>query len=356
MLIIRAMERIAIVRLSALGDVINTLPVLKPLREALPSAEIYWIAEDGPAELLSHQELDGVVTVPRRRWQKLLRKVVDLPRVLSEFGSLRSELRSKGFTLALDFHGNLRSGVIAYLTGAPVRVGYSAPFSREWNWLFTTTRVELPNEALHRVERHLALLRGLSIEPAYSRPSLRLPEEAVLRARQWAEGLRRPIIAIHPGTSPFGSYKQWSVEKYSRLVSELSGQGYTVVLTWGTGELDEAKRIASAGGVLAPKTPTPTALAGLLAEVDLAVGADTGPLHLASILGVPVVALFGPKDPRIYAPYFSRRRVIELDLPCRPCKKRRCDNPRCILGIGVSTVRKAIEDLLAGSEPAVTAE
>jgi len=343
------METIAIVRLSALGDIVNTLPVLKPLRRAFPDSRLCWIVEEETAELLSCQELDVVIAMPRKRWQRSASQLSRLPAVLAEVRTLRNVLQHHGVTISLDFQGNLRSGVVSRLTGAPLRIGYARSASREGNWLFNNRRITVPETSVHRVERHLSLLRGLGIEPVFEKPELRLPEETREWARRWARTLRRPVVAIHPGTSTFGSYKRWGSEKYQELARRLVADGVSVVLTWGPGEREEAERIAAAGGTLAPETPTVSALAAILAETQLTIGADTGPIHLASVLGIPVVVLFGPKDPRIYAPYFSETRVIELDLPCRPCKKRRCNNPRCILDIPVDPVYSAARELLAGS-------
>jgi len=347
-----AFSRVLIVRLGAIGDVVNTLPALSALREALPHAHVAWVVEPAAASLLQgHSMVDEVIVVPRSRAGRGLRRALD---VLSAVRAAGDTLGPRRFDLVVDFQGNLRSGLVVRRTRAPLRVGYARGSCREGNWLFTNRRVAAPLRDGHRVERALALLMGLELQIGPSpRPVIPEDPDAERRAEEFAGGLRgggRRVIAIHAGTSEFASYKQWPASRYIELVPRLCAEmGAAVVLTWkGEGEREAAEAIAGAaeGAVVAPETNSLLELAALLRRCDLFIGSDSGPLHLASAVGTPVVALFGPKDAAVYGPYYGRSKVVEVDLPCRPCKRRRCRDPRCMTQITSRQVFAAAKELL----------
>jgi len=344
--------RVLIVRLGAMGDVICTLPALTALREALPQALITWVIEPAAASLLSdHPLLDHVIVMPRRKSYSRLR---DLGRVVKGLLASRKQLGAGRFDVAIDFQGNLRSGLVTWMSGASVRIGFGRGASREFNSLFINRPVTLPPETMHRVEQRLHLLKGLDIcAGTVPAPVIPTDESAKRRIVECLEerglgGLW--LAAIHIGTSRFGEYKQWPRENYVRLIPMLVSEfGVEVVLTWGPGERDAAELIASetTGAVVGPETKSLVELAELYKQCRLFIGCDSGPMHLASAVGIPVVGMFGPKDPRVYGPYFGPRRIVEIDLPCRPCKKRRCENARCMSNIAPEQVLEASRELLA---------
>lgn len=341
--------RIVLVRLGALGDVVNTLPALTALRRALPQAYIAWAVESPFAPLLQgHPMLNRVIVVPRRaRGGNPVRRLADVVRAL---GIARRELAEEHFDVAIDLHGNLRSGLATYLSRAPVRIGYARGQCREWNHLFTNWRVSVA--AVHRAERHLAVLRGAGV-PVEGMPPPVVPEEpaAANRIEGFLSAVRSgdsPVIVVHPGTSQFGAYKQWPVERFATVVRNLCEQMRArVVVTWGPGERAMAEGAAGGvrGATVAPETSLEE-LAALVRRCDLFIGADSGPLHLASAVGTPVVALFGPKAPARYGPVFSPRRIVEVPLECRPCRKRRCADPRCMHMVLPQMVFDAASELL----------
>ena len=346
-------DRILIVRLSAIGDVVNTLPALTALRRRFPEARIGWVVEDKARGLLEgHPLLQAVHVYERRRWQKGMFRSRSLGTTTREATGLARKLREARYDLAIDFQGNLKSGVFTRLSGARARIGFGRGHCREGNFLFTNIHVTPPEDAVHRVARHLSLLAPLGVNTTAADPILPSSKEDQDRVDALLEELgagERKVAVIHGGTSAFGSFKRWPGARYGEVAKCLEGRGdVRVVLTCGPGEEALARAIQRSAGE-APAVLPPLSLpelTALFARASLFIGGDTGPLHMALAAGVPTVALYGPKDPRIYGPYFGRSIVIRHDLHCSPCTKRSCDDPVCMTSITAEEVLEAAEKLL----------
>jgi len=266
------------------------------------------------------------------------------------------QIRGRRFDVAIDFQGNLKGGLLSWLSGSSERIGYARTESKELNWLFCTDRIGPGTKKLPRAERHARLLAALGIDERPSFPVLHAPREAAERHRRFLASVKTgegPVVAMHPGTSVFGQFKRWPEQRYSQLGDRLVAEmGAAVVVTWGPGEREVAERVASGmaqAAVVAPKTHSIEDFAALISEVDLYLGGDTGPTHIASAIGTPVVAVFGPKDPAIYRPYGSNSVVVRADVPCSPCTKRKCDDLKCILSVSVDGVFAAARKLMSGT-------
>ena len=355
-------QRIAIVRLSALGDVVNTLPALTALRRACPHAVIAWVCETVAAGVLEgHPLLDELIVLDRKAWTRSLKHPLQAPGVLGKLRRFASSLRARGFDAAIDFQGNLRSGVVTFSTRAPLRVGLARRHGKELSYLLVNRRVDLPDGPLHRVERGLSIVAALGIDTAQAAPVVPATDAdrqrigALLEASGLADA---PFAVVHAGTSAFGSYKKWPAERWAEVAARLQRDaGLPTLLTHGpspreTEEVEAIARGAGDGTTVAPLLSL-RELAELFRRCRLFLSPDTGPMHLASAAGAPVVALFGPKDPRVYGPYFGPRAIVEKPLDCRPCRKRSCDDPRCMLTITPDDVTAAaaalIEQTTAGS-------
>jgi len=345
-------RRIGLVRLSALGDVVNTLPALTALRRARPDAHIAWIVETAAAGLLEgHPFLDDVIVVNRKEWEASLFRPRRLPGVLGEVRRLAARLRGAELDAVIDFQGNLRSATVAWMTRAPVRVGLGRGHAKELSHLLANVVVELPPRPLHRVERALGMLRALGLKVAESRPLVPSSEAERERVGAFLEeaGIGSgPFAIIHPGTSRFGSYKQWPLERWAEVARRLAREAdLPVVVTRGPGEVEAARTVADGAGASVAPELSLKGLGELCRRCRLFLSVDTGPMHLASAVGAPVVALFGPKDPYLYGPYFGPSEIVEKPLECRPCRRRSCDDPECMLAITPSEVVEAARRLLA---------
>ncbi len=232
-----------IVRLSAVGDVLRTLPAVKALRESFPFSRITWIVEEPSMSLLESQPgIDEVILFPRKRWTRGIKSIKGIRRTLKEVRNFIISFRGRRFDVVLDFHGILKSGLLSYVSGAQKRIGFDRESTREGNFFFSNVKVSLPSKRLNRFDRNFGLLKGLGLEVKRFHHVLRIPPEdqdyidSFFKKTLFSP--RRPLIAIHPGTSPKTAYKRWMPEQYSlladRLIHDLGG---SVIFTWGPGEL-----------------------------------------------------------------------------------------------------------------------
>jgi ADP-heptose:LPS heptosyltransferase len=350
-------ERILLVRLSAVGDVLQCLHALADLRASRPDASLHWLVEDRCAAALEgHPHLDGVVAFGRREFRREVRRPWLWPRALARLLRLRRRLREVAPAVAVDLQGNLKGALLARLSGAPRRIGLARGHgAKEGSHRFATETVTLPPPPVHRADRARALLAPLGLRPGTGTASVAGVEGEGAWAEAWLleQGLSAGGFAVlHPGVSGFGDLKRWPAERWAALARALrDGRGLPTVLTAGPGEEALAGEVASLSGGAArrgPPTATLARLGALLRRAAVVAGSDTGPVHLAAVLGVPTVALFGPKDPAVYAPRGPRARVVWKQVWCSPCRLRRCGDPACMTGMRLEEVLPAVEGALAG--------
>ncbi len=299
-------DRVLLIRLGAVGDVLRTLPALHLIRTSYPALHLAWLVEDPSRDLLvGHPEIDEIIVFPRREFREAALR----PRRLTkQLATLAEGLRERRFGVAIDFQGSFKSGLLARMSGAPRRVGFAPGFCREFSFLLTNEWVRPRERRLNRVERNLFMAERLGatsdeIEVILPERSDEGREAESLLGSINPAGV--PVVLLSPGTSPRQRWKRWPVEHYARLASLLrSSVGALPLVAWGPGEEDLARSIASGStgqAIVAPPTSL-RILAAILRRCALFVGADTGPMHLAWGVGCPVVALFGPTDPRLNAP------------------------------------------------------
>ncbi len=342
-----------VVRLGALGDILRTLPAVRLLRRGLPRARILWVVDPPWRVVLEgHADLDVVLPLPRDRWQALLGRPTDWTRLVRAVGDFRRMLRAERAAIALDFHGNLRSGLVAWLSGARVRVGYSGHQQKEGNRWLTTHRRPSASRRTSRVERNLDLLRALGL-PAEPLLPCDLPLVAAGRAAAarlvHATGVSPATYAVvNPGASAAQSYKKPPPPLLAAACVRLLRSGIVPLVVWGPGEQADADAVARAAAdaaVVAPATDLAT-LAGLLAGARLFVGGDSGPLHLACATGCPVLAIYGPTDPEVNRPWGVPHRVVHPSGNAYSGVKRR-DRRLGFAGLDTEAVERAV-DALAG--------
>ncbi|MHC4777862.1 MAG: glycosyltransferase family 9 protein [Planctomycetota bacterium] len=342
----RKKEKILVVRLSSGGDVLQALPALAILRRRSPGAHIAFLVEDRFARFVEGRvEIDEILVWPRSRWSPMW-KSLRAPLALLECIVFWAALAKSGFRTVLDFQGNLKSGLHTAFTRAPLRIGFSRGSSKEGNRLFTNRKVAPFDEKGSRVEKYVDLLGGMGIEGerASPVPPPRGSAEAFSSIAESLDLKRGRFRIIHPGTSAFGSFKRWPLERWRQLAERLC-RSCPLLISWGPGEEETARSFGGIVGVRVPPGPLLVAeLAGALVEALSFTGTDSAPLHLAHALGTPSVALFGPTDPTLYGPWMSGR-ALSAGVDCSPCSGRRCARIRCMDAIEVDDVERAIEDL-----------
>ena len=345
-------ERILVIRLGAVGDVVRTLPAAATLRAAYPSARLAWLVEPASASVLEGQPwLDEVIVFPRGALGAALRHghLRELGREASRFVR---RLRGGRFDLVLDFHAILKSGVLSRLSGAKRRVSYARPFAREGAAWFASERARLAPPLQSRFDRNDALVRYLGVAAAPPRKPLAVPAPALARVKS-ALGAGPAPVVIHPGTSDATPYKRWTPAGYGAVARALANEGVPCFVTSGPAasdrEMSEAVLDAAGGSARqAPPTPTLLDLAALFAHARLYLGADSGPMHVAALVGTPVLQLLGPTDPIENAPYAgTASRTLRVQIACNPCK-RGCGAATCMRLITAHDVLSAARELLAG--------
>lgn len=304
-------ESLLVVRLGAMGDIIHTLPAVAALRAAFPTARIGWIVEERWAELLcarnspnsgprgpSRPLVDFVHCVNTKAWRKSL-LARETQRQISS--SLR-EVRDLKYEVAVDFQGALKSAVIARSSKTRTLVGSDHPSETPARLLYTR---RVATTKAHVVEQYHSLAEAVAGNtltiPAVEFPQDAKAEESI--ANKLAElGVNKNFVILNPGAG-WGA-KQWPPEHYGTVAVAIAADGLTPLINCGPSEeaLVHAVRAASNGKAL-PISCTIAELIALIRRARLFIGGDTGPLHLAAALRVPVVAIFGPTDPARNGPY-----------------------------------------------------
>ena len=346
-------ERLLIVRLSAMGDVIHTLPAAQALREAFPDAMIGWLIEERWAELLCAEGaplrgprsaqrplVDWVHTVDLKSWRRSLFTL----KTAKEIARVWNDVRAARYDAAVDLQGAVRSAVLARWSGA--RVIYGAAEPRESPGSLWYTRRAIARGA-HVIEQYLSVAE-LVAQSALKAPRVELPRdpdaEERIDQRLRKEGFGDFAI-LNPGAG-WGA-KRWPADRYGYVAKTLAAEGVRSVLNYGPGEakLVREAEAASEGAAKAVESSI-SELIALTRRAKLFVGGDTGPLHLAASLQVPVVAIFGPTDPARNGPYGTRSVVLRN--PASPTTHARRSQPdEGLLEIGVSAVMDAARMLLA---------
>ena len=364
-------KKILIIRLSAIGDVVNVLPALKALRKTYPYSHISWLVEDRAQDIIfDNPDLDDVIVFPRKKWQEGISNPLKCLSTIYEAIIFFKKLRKSSFDIVIDFHGNLKSGLMTLLSGKKLKLGFHKKNCKEWNHIFTNLHAPIMENRIHRIDKNLSLLKLINIETGYIEPQISLAngdKEEILFFLKKNLDLRKKLIVIHPGTSEFGEFKRWPTEKYACLADMLIERlNVSILFTWGPGELKIVNEITSLmkqEATISCKTKSLKQLTEIIRQSSIFISGDTGPMHIASVLGKPIVAIFGPKDPIIYGPYNCNRNIhigdknefnglktfsciVNSEIPCAPCKKRRCKHIRCLNTISAQKVFDATTETL----------
>lgn len=369
----RDFKTILLIKLSALGDVVQTIPVLNALRARYPKARIDWLIADEFAELVAdHPAVSNVITFRRGDWSAPWRAA---PYVAA--ARLIATLRAASYDLAIDLQGQLRSAVFAFASGAPVRIGFDKPRkdiwktltraipaeakkhawqgAREGSWLAYTHHMALPTLDLHPVERYLAVAPMLGLDAAAPDFSFAIPPQAATRIdallNYYEIGKAKPLAIVAPGTN--WDTKAWRKDGFAEVARHLLQKGLAVILIGSPSEralCEEVGRLAPGAIDLAGETTLPE-LAALIRRSALCVSNDSGPMHLATALERPVIGLFGPTDPIWAGPYRRADAVLRVELPCAPCYLRRlreCPNDHaCMKNLGAGKVIALADGIVA---------
>jgi heptosyltransferase I len=337
---------ILIVKLSAIGDVLHTLPSLMELRKLYPNAHITWVVEEAAADLIkNHPALDAVIISRRKSWMKNFNPR-GIRHSLKEIRSFIKELRQRPYDLVIDFHGLLKSSLVVLISGGKRKLGYDS--LQELSGLFLNEKIpEDMNE--HAVDRYLDFPRYLGAKTGRAEFALPVDGEAEARTKLLLKKYdltEKKYIAINP--IAFWGTKLWDNEKFARLADLITGELNIKVVFTGS-ERKKIEEITSRMAAKAVNLGGETSLlelASLYRKALMLITTDSGPMHLAAAVGTPVVALFGPTDPARTGPYGLGHTVIRRSLSCSPCFLKRCSTRKCMQDIAIEEVLAAVEGRL----------
>lgn len=345
--------RFLIVKISAMGDVLHALPVLDYLKQASPGCEIDWVVEEAFADLLSGNPLiSRLHTVKFKKWK---RKPFSRD-TLKEILSTRSGLVKRSYDLVIDIQGNIKSGMVAWLSGCSRRVGFCRAAAQEsLNALFINQRIALRPEDRHITDQYLRIAEasfdlkfaGLQLQTdVCTRPEDDLAADKLVK-RYRKDG---PVILIHTGTTwqtKFWYESGWI--ELGRLITS-AFPGSILLFSWGNeSERSAAERITAALGRQSVQLEKLSImrLAALVKKVDLVMGGDTGIVHLAAATGTPTVSYYRASDGLRSGPRGKQHAVVQAPMPCARCFRTRCEkDEECRESITPELLMQAIGRIL----------
>lgn len=287
-----ALDRVAVVMISTVGNAVHTLPVIASIKAARPEGRISWIMQPGAAALVrGHPAVDDVIVFDRKRG-------------VAGYAALRKELAGRPFDVALNLQAYLKAGIAAGLTRAPVRIGYDRKRAKDATWLFSTHRLP-PRPRGHVQDEFLEFVDFLGIERRMEWGIGATAAEEV-RYAPLLPPSSGPSVAMVIGTTK--AEKEWPAERYAALSDAIATElgGRTVLVGGKSPREEEAAaeiRARAAHPPLDLREWDLRRLAWVTEKADVLVSPDTGPLHVGVALGTPTVALMGYTNPKRYGPY-----------------------------------------------------
>ena len=342
-------KNILVIKLSSLGDIIHALPVAAALKSKFPGVRLTFLVNRQYGDLVEgHPEVDEVLLFDRR--------IKNSPYgVIGSLFRLIGSLRKRKFDLVIDLQGLLRSALISRFSGGKLVLGLST--AREGSRFFYDFIVQVPDPGIHAVLRYLLVPRFLGWS---GKPEFRMvtgeKEVSFIERFLKAEKVRTylKMIAVQP-TARWKT-KAWSPENFSRLCNLIQRTGQVQLIFLGS--VDDQEKIGQIVALMDVPPVIATGkfnlkqLAAFLRKTDLLITNDSGPMHLAAALNIPVLAIFGATDPGRTGPFGPGHAVITREIPCRPCLKRSCGNRsfpmECLEKITPESVFEKFHELVFG--------
>lgn len=341
-------RRVLLIRLDHLGDVLLTTPAIKSLKKQFPHVRVTMLVKEWSYEAIkNNRHIDKIIvfnsfwTIPREECKKSVG--------VSGIVRLIRQLRGEHFDLTIDFKGDFRNILVAYLAGAKRRISYAV---RGGGFLLTDI---VPYEpGIHEIDKNLKLLTPLRVNSENSSMELCFDKEdmATVQSIFAQKGIdsKRRTIALHPGGG--SEYKCWGGEKFITIAEELTKDSPANVLIFaGHYERRAFQGVEKpARGIFVMPDLSVCQMAAAFKKCDLLVCNDSGPMHMGFAVGTPTVAIFGPTFPNRFGPKDLRKnRVVRLQLPCSPCwhpdKALECRERNCLKRIEIDDVLTAINEL-----------
>jgi lipopolysaccharide heptosyltransferase II len=331
-------RNILIVLHGSIGDVTRALPLANLIRRGYPEATLTWAVEPAAFPLVEHHPaVDQVILLHRSRWWKSL-----LP--------FLKEIRSKRFDLVLDLQRHLKSGLISWWSGAPFRLGFHRRDTKEFNWLFNNCHIPEVGDGIPKLSHYLKFAEFLGIEPYPIEWRLDLLPHEKAKVDRLLQGVESPFAVFFVGSR--WESKRWFPGPTAKAVAEIRERyGLDIVLIGGEDDVAFAREVESEGTVRLANRVGKTSLReaiGILSRAKVAVGPDTGLMHLCAAVGTPVVSLWGATSPARTGPFGYPDLVVQGKADCSPCYLKRCPIGRvCMQSIEIEEVAAKVAEALS---------
>ncbi|WP_300456964.1 glycosyltransferase family 9 protein [Desulfobacula sp.] len=320
-------KKILIIKPSALGDIVHSLPFLASVKKKFPLAEIDWVVAHGLHTFLEgHPMINQLWVIKKDQWKK----PGHLARTLKEINALRKGLKASGYDVSIDLSGLLRSGIITYLAGAKIKLGFKA--SDEGSPFFYTHKIH-GSMNIHAIDRYMEIagFMGCDTDTIDYPLAPYDPTPPILRELPPQYGVMSPS-AGKPAN-------RWPAEKFGRLASKLTLPTVVIANAAEAGIAEQVVGHAKGNAISVAGRTSLKDLLALIAGASFFVCNDTGPMHIAAALNIPVFAIFGPANPVRTGPYGSIHTVIQKKMDCAPCyAKQPCSHFRCMNELSVQAV------------------
>jgi lipopolysaccharide heptosyltransferase II len=350
---LEGIRRIALIQPSRIGDIVFSLPTLSALRQLFPEARISWLVDERCKDLVAgHPDLDESIIIPFKALEKAL-KDREWRWVWQTLSRLRKELRERSFDLSVDLHGLAKSALLVFLARASFRIGSANTTGMKELSGFFSKEIPPHPKALHTIERNLAVISYLGGQVDQPRFNFSIPlarkEEIQALLRKFGCTERDKLIVIHPGAGWLS--RRWPVKRYADLIHRLHQDLPARVIIIGGAEggskedllFKELFSLIQVPVINLVQQLSLGQLLALLERTDLFVGNEAGPMHLATALNKPVVAIIGPTRPELTGPFGPKTRIVRKEVGCSPCRERNCPDLKCMNAIEVSDVFEAIQ-------------
>ncbi len=333
--------KILIIKPSSLGDVIHSLPFLKVIKSTFHDADIEWVISKNLKEILEGNPLiNRLIVFDKDSWTK----IGNLSKTVKEAIGLINILKSGHYDMVVDLQGLLRSGLITFFTSSPLKVGFKN--AREGSSIFYNKKISV-NGSLHAVDRCLEIAKSIGAKIDKVEFPFFINDAERKKIKNLIGDLQEYVVVI---PSARWKTKRWSPENFGALISKLS---VPCIVTGSRADeqiVKEVMRFSNGKGTNFCGKTDLKELTALIAGAKAVVSNDSGPMHIAAALGVPVIALFGPTDPYKTGPYGWQEkknlRVIRVLISCSPCFKKKCKDLLCMDGISIGTVLKELEEYI----------
>lgn len=347
-------KKILIIKPSSLGDIIHTLPLVHAIKRSFPESSLGWVVQKSFADILHKiPNIDTVhsIHIPSTSDPSAGRGAYlqAFKALITSLHTLRSQFRKAPYDLILDLQGSFRSGLLGWTNPGGIRIGFED--AKELNTFFQKELVVVPEDVHHALDKNLLFCKHLHIKTAPEDFTMGIrPDLVEVQSFLKRNSLTTDSQLIYANPAARWESKFWPIQHWAQLADLFFEKGITMVFGGSKQDVTYIQSITdlmqTEPVVAAGKFSLPQSIS-LIQQSSLYVGLDSGPMHIASLAGIPVVALFGPTHPSRVGPYGVRHHIVRAEgLDCLECRKRHCSHLSCMTGISTEKVYTAAMSLL----------